>query len=240
MNIISFSLYGDQKKYTIGALKNAELAAKFYPGWRCIYHVSLSVPMETTSALLRMDNVELVYLDDYNALLPVGDNNIPGMFTRFMAFDGPYDYVISRDVDSRIDAREVAAVNQWIESGKKLHVMRDHFAHARPINGGLWGLKLKLEHQSHIEFQMMKKALVWCNQQNGRPIDYGDDQQFLCSIVWPHFNHSVMEHDSFSRHAYKNARPFPTKRIGQDFCGQVFDENDVPRDFDRVQIPLEP
>ena len=30
--VIAFSLWGDQPIYTVGALKNAELAPKIYPG----------------------------------------------------------------------------------------------------------------------------------------------------------------------------------------------------------------
>ena len=31
--VISFSLWGDNPKYTIGAIKNAELIDTIYPGW---------------------------------------------------------------------------------------------------------------------------------------------------------------------------------------------------------------
>ena len=31
--VISFSLWGDDPKYTIGAIRNAELAKTVYPGW---------------------------------------------------------------------------------------------------------------------------------------------------------------------------------------------------------------
>lgn len=233
MNVISFALYGSIKKYTTGAIKNAELAAKFYPGWHCMFHVSKSVPVETVSTLIQFENVALKTLPDYYPNQPVSLNNIPGMFTRFLPFDGSvYERVISRDADSRICQREVDAVNEWIESGALLHSLADHPAHARKLNGGLFGLYTKF---AHIP---MREALTWCVTKC-RPIDYGDDQEFLCNEVYPRFAHSVLRHDSFSRHAYPGALPFPTKRVGQDFCGQVFDEHDTPRDFDRVQIPLE-
>ena len=36
------------------------------------------------------------------------------------------DLMVSRDLDSRLTMREVAAVREWEESGAALHVMRDH------------------------------------------------------------------------------------------------------------------
>ncbi len=33
--VISYSLWGDNPKYTIGAIKNAELALTYYPDFEC-------------------------------------------------------------------------------------------------------------------------------------------------------------------------------------------------------------
>lgn len=238
MNVISFALYGNLPKYCTGAVKNADLAAKFYPGWMCIYYIAPSVPQETWNELAQFPNVIVTRVSEYDPSQEIGMNNIPGMFTRFHAFDHPmFERVLSRDVDSRISQREVDACWQWIESGKILWTIRDHPAHARACNGGLVGL-----YRHHCPIQFMPSAIRWCNQMRRgakRPIDYGDDQQFLCSVIWPELNFSVMQHDSFSRHAYPGSLPFPNKRVGQEFCGEVIDEHDNPRDFDRKQIPLE-
>ena len=42
--VISFSLWGPDPKYAIGAIKNAELALKYYPDWICRYHIGSSTP----------------------------------------------------------------------------------------------------------------------------------------------------------------------------------------------------
>ena len=44
-----------------------------------------------------------------------------------------------RDSDSRLNPRERFAVEEWIQSGKAVHTIRDHPNHERPLNGGLWG-----------------------------------------------------------------------------------------------------
>ena len=43
-NIIAFSLWGDGRKYTDGALANAELAPTIYPGWTCRFYMDATVP----------------------------------------------------------------------------------------------------------------------------------------------------------------------------------------------------
>ena len=47
MKVIAFSLWGDNPKYNVGAIKNAELAKVVYPGWVCRFYVGASVPQET-------------------------------------------------------------------------------------------------------------------------------------------------------------------------------------------------
>ena len=49
---------------------------------------------------------------------------------------------MSRDLDSRLNDREQAAVQEWLNSKKEFHIMRDHPMHGWPILGGLWGCKM--------------------------------------------------------------------------------------------------
>ena len=44
--------------------------------------------------------------------------------------------MLSRDVDSNISEREVAAVKQWLNSDASFHVMRDHPQHGVFILAG--------------------------------------------------------------------------------------------------------
>ena len=53
--------------------------------------------------------------------------------------DEAVDRFIVRDADSRLNPRERLAVEEWIASGKRIHSIRDHPNHDRPLNGGMWG-----------------------------------------------------------------------------------------------------
>ena len=56
---------------------------------------------------------------------------------RYLAMlDPAVDMLMSRDADSEIISREVAAVNQWLDSDYTFHVMRDHPDHAITIMAG--------------------------------------------------------------------------------------------------------
>ena len=54
--IISFSLWGDNPKYTIGAIKNAEIAKEIYPDWICRFYLGKSTPIEIVKDLYGRDN----------------------------------------------------------------------------------------------------------------------------------------------------------------------------------------
>ena len=53
------------------------------------------------------------------------------------------DVFVSRDLDSRINAREAAAINEWRKhSNYSIHSMRDHPGHGVGLVGASWGTDL--------------------------------------------------------------------------------------------------
>src|SRR5262249_24978441 len=50
-NVISFSLWGSNKRYLAGALRNVKLASDIYPDWLCRFYVDETVPKETLDAI---------------------------------------------------------------------------------------------------------------------------------------------------------------------------------------------
>jgi hypothetical protein len=46
---------------------------------------------------------------------------------------------IVRDTDSRLNCCEMAAVEDWIKSGKSFHLMRDATGHRARMLDGMWG-----------------------------------------------------------------------------------------------------
>jgi hypothetical protein len=201
--IISFSLWGDNPKYTIGAIENAKLIEKIYPGWVGRFYCGKSVPHEIVSSLESFENVEVIKMDV--------DGNWNGMFWRFLACEDS-DIMISRDTDSRISIREFSAVNEWLLSDKDFHIMRDHPWHGTQILGGMWGCRNGI----------LKNIRDLIKNQNG---DFWQvDQNFLRELVYPKVINNSFVHDSYFNYESFSVK-FPTERIDNDFVGDVFDEN---------------
>ena len=210
MKYLSFSLWGDKPLYNIGTIRNAELWKTIYPDWKMVVFYDSSVPNETIESLKEL---EVLCVD-------MTDKNIYGMFWRFFAVDFPdSEYSIFRDSDSRIGLREKMAVDEWLQSGKTLHVMRDHPYHMIPcgndrlgILGGMWGIKSK-----KIPLTKMIQ-----NYPNKSKIFYGEDQTFLKSI------YSLFEKDRFTHDEFFEKIPFPIKRKNGRFIGERIDELENP------------
>ena len=117
---ISFGLYGNNLRYTGGALENAKLAKVYFPGWKCRYYVTSDVSADLKNELTSQ-GAELVDI-------PSGEGLSAGMFYRFLiAVDDSVDRYIIIDVDSRLNARDRIAVEEWIKSKEKVHIVRYAF-----------------------------------------------------------------------------------------------------------------
>lgn len=202
--VISFSLWGNDPVYVVGAVKNAILAKQYYPGWECWFYCGRSVPEYAIKELERLQ-CKVIRMED--------PGNWEGMFWRFLPCSNKdVQVVLSRDVDSRLGRREVEAVNQWLDSDKQFHIMRDHPWHTTVILGGMWGCKNPLLWEMEHFINRYKKGSFW-----------QVDQNFLKEIIYPMVKDVSMVHDEFFE-----KKPFPSKRVGHNFVGQAFDPFDNP------------
>ena len=212
MKIIAFSLWGNDPKYTIGAIRNAEIAYELFSGWnnggwKCRFYCGEDVEDEVKNELIRLDS----------EIVEMGGTGWNGMFWRFFAADGD-DTMISRDTDSRLGLRERAAINEWIDSDKDFHIMRDHPYHATEILGGMWGAKNGI----------LKgvKQMIQDYETGDFDQKYQVDQNFLREVAYPMVKDSAMVYDEFFE-----KKPFPRdapKRTASDFVGQVYNQFDEP------------
>lgn len=204
MRIISFSLWGDNPKYTIGAIRNAELTNKIYPGWLSRFYLGSNVSTKIIDQLKAIPNTQIV--TKFSEL-----NNWTGMFWRFeAAYDSSVEVAIFRDTDSRLSLREKYAVDEWLSSDKTFHIMRDHPFHGYPILGGMWGYKNSNRYPI--------KELLLSFDKNDR---YGTDYEFFGKILYPIIAEDKVVHDPFF-----DKTDFPYPRNNTEFVGDVFDENE--------------
>ena len=218
MKYLSFSLWGDKPIYNIGAIKNAKLWKTVYPDWQMVVYYDNSVPFDT---ITKLNELNVLTID-------MTEKNIYGMFWRFFAVDLPNsEYSVFRDTDSRITLREKMAVDEWINSNKTIHVMRDHPAHGIPfgsdrlgILGGMWGIKSKSVPLIDMIYNFIKD----------KTLSYGSDQTFLKSI------YLMFENDRTTHDEFFEKKPFPIYRERGRFVGDRIDENDKPVGYDYLNI----
>ena len=207
-NVIAISLWGDKPKYLQGAIENCKLAKLIYPEWKLRFYIDQSITVDFARQLK----------DEGAGVYQVADNkgSFYGMYWRFWTNDDPtVDRYIIRDSDSRLNYREQAAVDEWILSKKKFHIMRDHPHHRYPIMGGLWGcVRGAIPNMAGLIEQWNSYDRYCC------------DQDFLAYVIYPLVKHDALVHDT---HIEK--KPFPPHKellYNGTFVGQIYDENNVP------------
>jgi len=193
MKIIAFSLFGDRKIYCQGAVENAKLAKRIYPDWHARFYVEKGVSKRYVEEILS-HGAEIVECK--------GVGPYDGLNWRFKPFLDPnIDVWISRDCDSRLSYREKMAVDEWLESDKSVHLIRDSHNHAYTIMAGMFGVNNKIFHERY--------GVLDCGNeiQNNRD----DDQTFLNKILWP-----IIKNDHFCHDHWRHNLPIgtPTTKPG--------------------------
>jgi hypothetical protein len=196
--IFAISVFGKDPRYVIGAYKQVHLAKYFYPDF---------------DRVLFVDNASLFKMDaQVIEMSPQTD----GMFWRFLSASEDAA-VIFRDADSRTTIREAGAVEEWLQSGKRLHIIRDHDRHHIDnikILGGNFGFR------GPWPIEVLVPMIGAMNAKN----EYGRDQDFLRDYVYPLYEHDSLTHATegwFGESRKKMANPY-------EFVGQGWDEEDLP------------
>ena len=199
--IVSFSLYGHDKRY----FNNLELCIESYinifPDWIVRVYVASDLPLEVMNVLwnyhceviiMKGSGIDFRYM--YWRFLPLDDKNV--------------SHVIIRDIDSLASTREKQMVNNWLESDKNLHIIRDHELHCFKIMGGIWGMK------RHKPDYGIKSKMLKYNMQNR----YGSDLYFLETIYEQHLD-DMLVNDVL--HRYQNEQPIILPKKDHFYIGQI-------------------
>ena len=212
MRVISYSLFAPNgkaiaDKYLSGLKANWVAKQQHFPEWEMMVYHDRNLP-ETHLEFMRESGIR-------HELRHPTRGAGEGYFWRFLPISDPEcSIVLIRDMDSVLNVREKAAVQEWIGSDATFHVMRDHRNHRQPIMAGMWGCK----RNPQIDVRQLMDSWHEFNR-------YGCDQRFLKHFVWPTIKESVMTHDShpdWARvHAPEGLRPFPEHAEFDGFVGQV-------------------
>ncbi len=197
--LLSFSLYGRRLSCLFGAIKNLEEQARFYPEWRCRFYVAEDVVGSVTDQL-SAGGAEVIIMQP--------EPGIAGMFWRYLAADEDnLDACLMLDVDSPLHERHRRATEEWLNSEKFYHVIRDHRFHRRKIMGGLFGMK----GSGPVVLNMRQEMESFISRWKGKAMGYESDQEFLAQIVYPRIKEHTLFHvdPGFVIFPGENARSLP-------------------------------
>ena len=211
--VAGFSFYGNtsssshkSKKYFAGIEENLRLLRSEYgDGWSMRLYYDLAREDKLTEQLCQLactnSHLDLCYVRQLpgSGELHVTDaSDIFAMTWRFLPpVDPQVELFLCRDLDSRISRREVAAVTEWLQSGRALHSMRDHPAHNTPLLGAAWGANTVQANIRHKWLRAWQKILKDPLSRASRE-SKGPDQELLTKWVWPWGKFMALEHDSYT------------------------------------------
>ena len=181
-NLIAFSLYGDKPRYCEMAVLNVLAAQRHLPDFVCRVYLDSSVPL---AVLQRLEAVgaQCVHLGE-------DATRMPPTFWRFLAMDDAQaDYVMVRDVDALIDARDAHTVRQWYQSGAAFHIIRDDCCHTELILAGLFGIR------AGAMRDIRSRIDAYVGAQGQASWSRFADQLFLRTHIWPHVRENALTHD---------------------------------------------
>jgi len=188
MRLITFSLFGDNPLYCVGAVENARIAKEIYPEWTARFYVAQDVPSMYLDAIEEHGS-EVVHCER--------KNSYDGLNWRFRPLNEPdVEYWISRDTDSRLSYREKNAVDEWITSNKSAHLLRDCHNHGYTIMAGMFGINNKVFHSKYGRLDLEN---VNANIRTA-------DQTILNDVLWPLIKEDHVCHDHW-RHSEIVGKP---------------------------------
>ena len=133
------------------------------------WYESNSVPREIVNDIDQFNNSEIIFKKETDDRL--------GQFWRFYpASDRDVEIMLSRDCDSRLNQREKEAVNEWLNSSKSFHIMRDHPYHNTEILAGMWGVKNPILNDMQIMInEYLREGIMILKGTEGQPSGYAQN-----------------------------------------------------------------
>lgn len=226
MKVFSFSLFGDNPIYKLGLLKNIDFISKNFPEWKVFVYLPIDYDGEYVKNLKELYNNVLVF--------EMVDEQYYNCTWRFQAISETFvDVMVCRDADSRVSERDIAAINEWLNSNYDYNIIRDHpIGHSWRMNAGMWGAKKN-------NFILNIKTLLEEFKKNNSHLLGNNtlDQIFLGDVIYPNIHTNTLVHDEYYKYETQ-AKPIEHDRKSNDFAfiGESVDEFDVPRGDQRSPI----
>ncbi|XP_064122132.1 uncharacterized protein LOC135226463 [Macrobrachium nipponense] len=238
--VISFSLFGKfLNEYYNNTPSIIKQISSAYPGWFIrIYHdMNLERKEQEQwmcSLICKYPNVDFCHVKNLTGGLGDLSWTIGSIWRVSVLGDPLVTQFLIRDMDSPLLQREIAAVNDWLESRKCFHFMRDNPMHDQPIMAGMWGGCNSFYPDAMP--RLRNTVFKWSNKSTSH---HSSDQLNLSWLLWPTFKKNHTSHDAYSCLEYPESRPFPTRRLNFTFIGMRTARNEFAQDKINKPCPVQ-
>jgi hypothetical protein len=150
-------------------------------------------------------------------------DHLSPMISRIINIDNipAHSYYFSRDADSRVTDRDIWCMEEFIQSGKTFHVIRDHYFHVKKIMGGTFGIK-KPE-----DFPNLEDIINEWRKTRHDAVLYGSDEAFLQERLYNIIQHDCLVHSNIRGYKGETVLPILKEQESDtDFIGNVYEYNE--------------
>ncbi len=180
IKVISFSLWGNNKTYCVGLVRNVIIAKYLFKDWKVWIYYNQTVPKCIIEWLSNQDNVKLIKVDDENTTNTYRQNGQQGSIWRYYPFSDPdVDVVVCRDTDSRLSYYEYIQIQRWLNEGNhEILSMIDNYerTNGRVVRAGTCAFKTK---GKYIDVENSMKEVFYDKQK----LPFYCDETFLHYII---------------------------------------------------------
>ena len=207
------SLAGSNPMDVLGVVRNAQLVKWHLPGWTLRVYTECPqdgprhpVPSNVLNKLALL-GTEVVFIHKSISVAPVG------IWSFLVVDDVTVDRFIVRRGRSRLNDRDAKLVQEWIDTDKPVHCIRDHPGYSsRAMTEHLWGGKAASLRQM-LGKPMTDLLLAAKNDSSST---------FMTNVVWPAVKGKIVCHDSVSCKKWEGSRPIPSMNVTNgEYLGQL-------------------
>ena len=214
--VFSYCIYGSQKKYCLGMVKNLEQIKKLFPDFKVWIYLGNDVPCEYIDQYKSFRNVTLINTDITGHQL---------MSYRYFILTEQFDTIFIRDADSRFGERDLWCITHFLNSDFKIFTIRDHKFHGQELMGGQTGFN---------NFLIPTLKSSYSIFENTRPtVDYYQcDQDFIKEYIFNIHKQSVIAYSEFYDYGEGSNFKIPlSRKSNEDFCGNVYLFDDTENEY---------
>jgi hypothetical protein len=205
--VFSYCLYGNQKKYCLGMVRNLEQIQTLFPYYQVFIYLGNDVPQEYIDRYKTFNNVTLIQKDFTGGRM---------MAYRYFILENDFDAIFVRDADSRFGDRDIWCINHFLKSTYKIFTIRDHYYQMRPLMGGQTGFK-------YIRIPTVLSDYETFKNNESNPDRYQNDQDFIEQYIFNRYRENTIAYSEFHYMGEKERAIIPIPRKSdEDFCGNVY------------------